>query len=207
MRRRHTLLSLIVGAILATGVAVSVALATDEPFVYDSVIGETVPADLDEGLRDAIGNPDAPTGDGGEIVPATPVETPDPYPAGLSTVDGDGDTPPPFSSDVLDPTNAYSVGDAAGARIVYAGADGGNANNGMIFDTKHSYADGESDENVATSTGVGALTITGFSSTQLFLSSATGSSFTYDLTTGALAPYGPCVGPRPERPSSERPCR
>lgn len=198
MYRRQSL-----AAIAAMFVAVAIfgavaAFAFDEGFIYNAVIGETVPADLSAGLEDAIGDPNSPTGDGGAIVEATPAESPDPYPAGLTPVNGDGQTPPPFPSGILTPTNAYSVGTATAARIVYAGAAGIGSNKGTIIDTSISYVDGTSDEFISTSASTGAFTIASFDSTRLYLESTSGQQATYDLASRAVTLCGP--------PLSERIC-
>jgi hypothetical protein len=183
---RRLVLSLVGAFALAgTGITAGIALATDELFVYDPVIDETVPAALADGLRDAIGDPNSPAGDGGEIVPGPPPEAPPaPYAASLTPVNGDGDTPPPFAAHVLEPTNAWSAGTSTSARIIYAGAD--ENLNGALIDMTLAYGDGTDDESVATWGGPGPLTITGFTANSLSLSAPQNWTGTYDLTTREL---------------------
>jgi hypothetical protein len=172
-------------AVTGAAMAANVALASDEPFIYDPVIDETVPAALVDGLRDAIGDPNSPPGDGGELVPEPPPEAPPaPYPASVTPVNGDGDTPPPFASHVLRPTNAWSVGTSTSARIVYAGAD--ENGHGALIDMTLAYSDGTEDESVVTSSERGPFWITDFSAGSLSLSGLQGWTGTYNLTTGEL---------------------
>ena len=183
---RRLVLSWVGAFALATaGIATGVALASDEPFIYDAVIDETVPAALVDGLRDAIGDPNSPPGDGGELVPAPPPETPPAaYAASVTSVNGDGDTPPPFAAHVLEPTNAWSAGTSTSTRIIYAGAD--ENTHGALIDMSLAYGDGTDDEHVVTWDGPGPLTITGFTAHSLSLSAPRQWSGTYDLATREL---------------------
>ena len=192
-----TLSAVMVAASVGVGVAVA---TTNEPFVYDSTIDETVPADLDTGLADAIGDPNSATGDGGTVVGPPPAEpAPAAYGPTISNVDTDGNTPPPYAPDVFIPTNAYSAGTSTAAQVVYAGADGGNPNTGMIIDSNYSYDDSSTDTStVTTVAGTGAITFTDFSGNTLFFTSSIGQSGSYDLSTQTVTLCGP--------PLSERIC-
>lgn len=194
--KRFTVRSMVLATMfLALALAgVTVALADDEPFVYDSVIGETVPAALDAGLQDAIGDPNSPTGDGGAVVSGPAYEQPDPYAASISAVDGDGSTPPPFGPDTLIPTNAWSIGDSTGATIVYAGANGENEGDGALIQTRLTYNDGTDDTDIHFVAGSGAITILGFSGSTLSWTSESSAFGTYDVNTQTVTVKN-CGGP------------
>lgn len=184
---KKKLTRLVVVAVVVLGVAGGTAYAValvDEPFVYDATIDETVPAALDAGLQNAIGDPHSPTGDGGDPVAPPPDEAPPaPYAGSVTRVDGDGDTPPPFGAETLRPTTAWSSGDSTGATIVYAGAVGDNARNGLLIQTRVDYASGENSLDTHPLTGTGAVTLVGATGSTLRFTTASGYGGTYDTTT------------------------
>jgi hypothetical protein len=160
-------------ALLVSGFSIGVAGADppEEPMVYDADLDETVPAELQQALRDSQSFVTAPDEDSSEVN-AEPSDdpAPDPYAASTAPVDLEGDTPPPFSASVLRPTNAWSTGTTSSARIVYAGADGSDPSQGRLIDVLLDY-NGESEEEIVTpNRPTGALTIDDWEGEYLFLS-------------------------------------
>jgi hypothetical protein len=180
------LVLVVLGLITGAATGIGAARAGDEDFVYDPYLAESVPVELADSLRDSESDELAP-GEGGASE-GEPVDAPpDAYAGSIATVDGDGDTPPPFFGGMFDAVNAWSLGDANGARIVYAGADGADPEQGVIIDQVMLWSGDDGDEFIAKGPyGSKKLAIKSAAPGLLYLLAANGLTGIYNLSTHTI---------------------
>jgi hypothetical protein len=183
----------VIVALALGGAGFAAALRTGEPFVYDSTIGETVPAALDRSMNAAIGNPNDPSGDGGTVLGAPPADNPPPADPGTIRPVGndDGEYASPFSSDEATVINVFTENDDKTSREVYAGAvvDGSDSfREGVILDESMSIDDGSGSATTTTVPYTGPLTIRSYSNGVITLTgSRPGYTVRYSTSTASIS--------------------
>jgi hypothetical protein len=204
MRRKVVVATLVLIALAAGGVVS--AFADDDPasLIYDSVLGQTVPAANDADLRQVIvppGTPDEGSGTVGLTDGLTPdtVDPPDavardngdpqPYSPEIDAVDNNDPEKRAsnFPGDVILPTTVYSSFDGTTQTEIWAGTSTQDTNGG-VFVRAINGPDG-SDTTRSTLDGTGAITLTGFTDDTLFYSTASGSIGSYRISTGSITRY------------------
>jgi len=189
----------VVCAVSGLGAAVLVGQATSTTgTVTDPEQGIVIPADKEADIQDIEGDTTSPNETVSSIDTAnpdadlTPDDAPTSVPAAItSDTDSSGDLAVPMSDAILtNPTNTYEQGDTTQLTDVYAGADGQDPNDGLLVQVTIYYDTGDGDTYYMNVPGAGALTLTSFSGSTLYFSSASGGTGSFNTSTQQLS-YSP----------------
>lgn len=195
-------------AVLVLALTAGVARG-DGPWVYVAELDAWVEQSDEPGVREA--QPGLTITSGGSDLVAEAADEPRPAPSAASiqtvqTADNKSDTSvmAPFSSAAFTVTNVYTVSDGSVETSIWGGSYASQPNRGVLIKMTESWDTGVETTDVAEPEEPhGALTLTGFSSTEISVRAADGWTGTYNLSTGTIAmhePNGPCPPSCPPAP-------